>query len=200
MDGVLIDAQDWHYDAFNDALALFGLNISREEHLSTFDGLSTAQKLNILSQTKSLPTSLHDFINEMKQSITMDIVHKLCHPLPHHLDAVARLQSDGYRLAVASNSIRRTIEVMMERAQLAPFMEFYLSNQDVVNPKPDSEIYLKAIAQLGLPPSSVLIVEDSDIGFRAAKGSGAHVFKVNSVYDVTYDNIKNYIKGLESNA
>ncbi|MEJ7675947.1 MAG: HAD hydrolase-like protein [Chitinophagaceae bacterium] len=41
MDGVLIDAKEWHYEALNTALKLFGLEISRYDHLVTFDGLPT---------------------------------------------------------------------------------------------------------------------------------------------------------------
>ena len=200
MDGVLIDAKEWHYDAFNQALELFGLTISQQEHLSTFEGLSTAQKLNILSGTKGLPVSLHSFINEVKQTITMDITNKLCIPHAHHLDALSRLRKDGYRLSVASNSILNTIEVMMKKSKLEDYMDFYLSNQDVKNPKPDPEIYLKSIDKLELKPENVLIIEDSEIGLHAAKGSGAHVLKVDTIYDVNYENITNYIKELEKNA
>ena len=53
MDGVLIDAKDWHYDALNKALGHFGYHISRESHLSTFDGLPTRDKLNMLSDSKT---------------------------------------------------------------------------------------------------------------------------------------------------
>jgi beta-phosphoglucomutase len=45
MDGVLIEAKDWHYEALNRALKLFGYEISRYEHLTTFDGLPTRRKL-----------------------------------------------------------------------------------------------------------------------------------------------------------
>ena len=41
MDGVLIEAKDWHYEALNRALGLFGFGISRYEHLTTYDGLPT---------------------------------------------------------------------------------------------------------------------------------------------------------------
>ncbi|STK74080.1 2-deoxyglucose-6-phosphatase [Escherichia coli] len=41
MDGVLIDAKEWHYEALNKALDLFGMKISRFDHLTTFDGLPT---------------------------------------------------------------------------------------------------------------------------------------------------------------
>ena len=54
MDGVLIDAKEWHYEALNRALALFGMPISRFEHLTTFDGLPTRKKLEMLSLELSL--------------------------------------------------------------------------------------------------------------------------------------------------
>lgn len=70
MDGVLIDAKDWHYEALNRALRLFGCEISRYDHLATFDGLPTKEKLNLLSKERHLPEKLHSFINEMKQRYT----------------------------------------------------------------------------------------------------------------------------------
>ena len=68
MDGVLIEAKDWHYEALNKALRLFGYEISRYDHLVTYDGLPTSKKLEMLSLEKGLPTGLHQFINQMKQS------------------------------------------------------------------------------------------------------------------------------------
>lgn len=44
MDGVLVEAKDWHYEALNRALDVFGLPISRSEHLSQYDGLPTRTK------------------------------------------------------------------------------------------------------------------------------------------------------------
>ena len=49
MDGVLIEAKEWHYEALNRALSLFGCPISRYDHLQTFDGLPTLKKLELLS-------------------------------------------------------------------------------------------------------------------------------------------------------
>ena len=71
MDGVLIDAKDWHYEALNQALELFGMTISRDEHLSTFDGLPTREKLKILTKSRGLPESLHQFLNSLKQKCTV---------------------------------------------------------------------------------------------------------------------------------
>ncbi|MEH6649121.1 MAG: HAD family phosphatase [Motiliproteus sp.] len=199
MDGVLIDAKDWHYDALNKSLAIFGLEITRHDHLGTFDGLSTAQKLKLLSKTHVLPKKLHGFINEMKQQYTMDITHQLCKPVFHHQYALSKLRENGYKLAVASNSIRNTVKVMMEKSTLMEYLDLYLSNQDVSKGKPDPEIYNLAIKQLGLKPEECIIVEDNEIGLKAARASGAHVLQVETVHDVTYDNIREFIHGVENN-
>ncbi len=200
MDGVLIDAKEWHYEALNKALLIFGMEIGRYEHLTTFDGLSTEQKLKILSKVHLLPEGLFGFVNEMKQQYTMDLICQLCKPVFQHQYALSKLSDDGYRLAVASNSIRNTVKVMMDRSRLGTYLEFFLSNQDVKYSKPNSEIYDLAIKNLELDPSECVIVEDNENGIKAALASGAHVLKVKSVDDVNYDNIVSFIKKVEGNA
>lgn len=190
MDGVLIDAREWHYESLNRALALFGFTIPRHEHLTTFDGLPTRRKLEILTATQSLPLELHGFINEMKQRYTMEMVYTRCKPVFRQEQALSRLKADGYRLAVASNSIRDSVGMMMKRAELAQYLEFELSNEDVKIGKPDPEIYHTAIARLGLRPEECLIVEDNENGIKAARASGAHVMIVRDVDDVYYDAIR----------
>jgi len=185
MDGVLIDARDWHYEALNRALALFGFEISRYDHLTTFDGLPTKKKLQMLTAAYALPEELHGFINDMKQRYTLEIVHARCKPRFNHEYALSRLHGRGYRLAVASNSIRNTIETMMRHAALDRYLEFVVSNEDVTRGKPDPEMYTLAIDKLGLKPGECLIVEDNENGIRAARASGANVMEVEGVGDVT---------------
>ena len=197
MDGVLIDAKDWHYEALNKALAWFGFSISRYDHLVTYDGLPTKKKLEMLTMERGLPKGLHQFINELKQIYTMEMIFQKCKPVFYHEYALSRLKAEGYRLAVASNSIRQTVELMMEKSNLARYMDLMLSNQDVSKPKPDPEIYNTAIARLGLKPEECLIVEDNQNGIKAAQASGANVMIVSSVEDVNYTNIKATIKKFE---
>lgn len=199
MDGVLIEAKDWHYESLNKSLRLFGYEISRADHLTTFDGLPTKLKLEMLSREKGLPVDLHKFINEMKQIYTIELIHQFCKPMFVHEYAISNLKSRGYKLAVASNSIRKTIELMMNKSFLFQYMDFLLSNEDVVNSKPDPEIYIKAIKKLDFKPEECLILEDNENGIRAAKASGAHVLIVQDVKDVNLDNILNKINIIESN-
>jgi beta-phosphoglucomutase len=198
MDGVLIDAREWHYDALNRALNLFGFNISRYDHLVTFDGLPTRKKLEMLSREHGLPAKLHGFLNDLKQVYTIEIVHAQCKPRFQHEFALSRLKADGYRLAVASNSVRRSIELMMEKSALAGYLETIVSNQDVEKAKPDPEIYHKTMRLLGVQPAETLVIEDNPHGIAAAKASGAHVMVVADPNDVTWDRIMNCIRLAET--
>ncbi|QCI98904.1 HAD family hydrolase [Agrobacterium larrymoorei] len=197
MDGVLIDAREWHYEALNRALELFGYTIQRHEHLTTFDGLPTRKKLEILTALRGLPESLHGFVNEMKQLYTTEIIHTKCKPVFKQEYALAQLRKDGYRLAVASNSIRSTVGLMMNKAALEDYLEFQLSNEDVKQAKPNPEIYSRAIELMGVAPHECLIIEDNENGIKAAKASGAHVMVVHDVSDVNYPAVKETIRQIQ---
>ncbi|WP_113651708.1 HAD family hydrolase [Pedobacter namyangjuensis] len=198
MDGVLIDAREWHFESLNKALNLFGAEITRYDHLTTFDGLPTKKKLEMLTAVAGFPVGLHQFVNDLKQQYTMEIVYSNCKPVFQQQYALSRLKKDGYNLAVCSNSIAKTVEIMMEKSSLLNYLDFFLSNQDVVNGKPDPAIYNLAISRLGLMPEECLVVEDNEHGIRAALDSGAHVLMVDSPDDVHYYNIIDKIKEIEN--
>lgn len=198
MDGVLIEAKDWHYEALNKALELFGQSISRYDHLVTYDGLPTMMKLEMMTVERGLPRSLHEFINEIKQQYTLDMVFTRCKPTFNHQFALSQLKKEGYKLGVASNSVRITVESMMNKSALAEYLDIMLSNQDVEKPKPDPEMYNNAISYLNLKPEECLIVEDNENGIKAAYASGAHVLEVLTVDDVNYKNITDKIKEVEA--
>ena len=198
MDGVLIDAKDWHYEALNEALALFGVEISRYDHLHTFDGLPTRVKLEMLSEQYYLPSELHGFINEIKQKKTMEYISRNCHPTFIHEYALSRLRKEGYKIAVCSNSMRKSIDQMMKCAALSDYIDLIVSNEDVTRSKPDPEMYDYAIRKFALEPRDCLVVEDNPKGVQAGLASGAHVLKVENTTDVTYANIMRKIAEVEN--
>jgi HAD superfamily hydrolase (TIGR01509 family) len=197
LDGVLVDAREWHYDALNRSLALFGCNISRFDHLTTFDGLPTRTKLERLNITEGLPLRLQPIINSLKQSYTREIIATKCYPVFHIEYALARLKRDGYQLAVCTNSIRDTLNLMLTRSGIFDYFDVRLSSEDVEHPKPHPEIYQSAIARLGRSSPECIAIEDNPHGFDAVNNAGAHLLRVTDPKEVTYDNILNAIAALE---
>jgi beta-phosphoglucomutase len=189
MDGVLIDARDWHYEALNRALGLFGMAIDRDAHLATFDGLPTRRKLQILSSSRGLPVALHAFINMLKQNYTTEMTYAKCKPRFQQSYALSRLKVDGYKIAVCSNSIRQTIDLMMRLSQLEMHIDLQISNEDVLVAKPAPDMYLHAMKAFGLQPEECLIVEDSEHGIEAARAAGGHLLIVSSPEEVTHGRI-----------
>ena len=189
MDGVLIEAKEWHYEALNRALSLFGCPISRYDHLQTFDGLPTLKKLELLSLDGRLPEQLHSFINEMKQQYTMEIVYSQCKPTFIHEYALAKLKNSNYQIAVCSNSVRKSVESMMELSSLDQYIDLMVSNEDVLHGKPNPEMYLKAMEFFNVQPHECLIIEDNENGFKAARASGGNLLKVENIHDVNLENI-----------
>jgi HAD superfamily hydrolase (TIGR01509 family) len=200
MDGVLIDAKDWHYHALNRALEHFGYTISRADHLSTFDGLPTRRKLEMLSQERGLPRGLHKFINDLKQQYTVDQVHLNCKPIFVHEYTLSNLKARGYKLGLASNAVRSSVELMMQKSNLSAYLDVMLSNEDVTRAKPDPEIYLTAAEKLGVPPGRCLVVEDNQNGIAAAEAAGCPLLVVQSVNDVQLDRVIDAINRAEERA
>ncbi len=201
MDGVLVDAGEFHYQALNRALSLVGEEyvIPRTEHLAIYDGLPTKRKLDLLTEKKNFPKVKHDFVWEKKQKFTEKMVSEEMTYDERMRSILSRLKNDGYTLCVASNSIRQSVKMILLRKGLLEYFDFYYSNQDVIEPKPNVEMYLRCMIKAGCSPKETLIVEDSLIGRKAAIESGAQLCAVRNIHDVTYEKIRNSIESIGGN-
>src|SRR5882762_4542480 len=130
LDGVLVDAGRWHFEALNLALGRYGFEITREEHETIYDGLPTRRKLEILTRDKGLPASLHPVLHELKQTYTRQRILEDCHPAPEKVLLVRRLKEGGLRLGVCSNAIRDSVDLMLDRAGLAGHLDCVLTPAD----------------------------------------------------------------------
>ena len=190
LDGVLVEAKQIHYDALNKALGEYA--ISWDEHLSLYDGLKTNQKLEMLTQNKGLPKDLYKTIWLDKQKYTLEALSKL-RPNAQLQVCMDLLIQDGYKLAVCSNSIRKTVLTVLAKFDIIDRFDLILSNEDVNNSKPHPEIYWKAMSMLGCLPEETLIIEDSPYGLLAANRSKAHIMRVSSPKEIIYNNIYKHL-------
>jgi HAD superfamily hydrolase (TIGR01509 family) len=199
LDGVLVDARELHYEALNRALASVDPNyvINRDEHLSTYDGLNTTKKLNMLTAQKGLPIDKHDEVWKKKQEMTLKIIDAFTYD--ERMRSILRnLKDRGYQVCVASNSIRETVKMMLLRKGLTEYIDFFYSNQDVKFPKPSTEIYLQCMIKASVSPKETLIIEDSHIGRKAAIESGAYLCPVVDTSDVSIEKINEHLTSLEN--
>jgi len=196
LDGVLVEAKNIHFEALNKALGEYA--ISWEEHLSIYDGLKTNQKLDMLHERKGLPKEYFTGIWSNKQRYTLEALANLKKDESLY-STIQNLSLDGCKLAVCSNSIRKTVLTVLSKLGIIEFFDLILSNEDVKNSKPHPEIYWKAISEMSCLPEETLIVEDSPYGLLSAARSKSHILRVANPKEVTYINIKNKINTIKEN-
>ena len=200
LDGVLVEAKEIHYTTLNKAIEEVAgeeFIITSAEHLSTYDGLKTQQKLDMLTKSKGLSVDYHEHIWNLKQLLTINAISQL--KVDNRLVEIFKeLRERGYQLACCSNSIRRSVLVMLSKVGLIEYMDLILSNEDVKNSKPHPEMYWKGMSMMGVLPEETLIVEDSPHGLLAASRSRANVLRVDNPADLTLEKLETKLKETKS--
>ncbi len=185
LDGVLIESRDLHYHSLNDALRKVDEKyvITRDEHLSKFDGLNTTRKLTMLTDLKGLEQKYYHQIWNDKQVATFKLIREFDEE-PLLQSMFKAIKERGYKIAVASNSIRETVKLALLATGLMEYIDYYVSNEDVSKAKPYPEMYWQCMSKLHALPKNTIIVEDSHIGRQGAIDSGAHLLAVENSSEV----------------
>ena len=191
LDGVLIDSKELHYEALNEALRSISseFEITPREHATKYDGLSTKKKLEMLRQEKGLKPESFEQVWKLKQEITVRMLGEI--KIDETLvEFMKYLKAKNLSLAVASNSVRNTIDIVLRNLGISNFFTLILSNEDVTSPKPHPEIYWKVMTHFGVLPENTVIFEDSYVGRLAAQRSGARLIPVDNRDDLNWEKIK----------
>lgn len=193
LDGVLIDCKSTHEESF-----LLAWNevtpehpIDNAFHNSFLEGRNTLSKIRILEERFNLKSS-ETQIFELKQKYTIEHLERFQYPTKF-VNIMQELKSMGFKLGCATNSIRKTVDLVLTRLKIYDMFDVVLSNQDVDVAKPSPNIYIKAMQILGVNPSETFIVEDSEVGLKAARDSLANVIRVIDSVDVTMEFLKKSI-------
>ena len=106
---------------------------------------------------------------------------------PNVPETLQKLHMKGYKTAIASSSIRRKLDVNITSAKInLESLDAVVCGSDVVNKKPDPEIFLKAAAKLGLAPEECLVAEDAISGVKAAKAAKMCCFSITTAFEADY--------------
>ena len=194
MDGVLVDACEWHRAALNEALKqICNYEISLEDHYKIYNGIPTKVKLQKLTNLGILEEEKQQQVYEKKQQLTLDTINRLATLQPEKINLIKALKNKGIKVACYTNSIRKTAELMLNKIGVLDELGTLLTNQDVKMCKPDPEGYLFLVDKYGIDKRNVLIVEDSPKGKAAAYASGCNVLEVKDPTEVNLEKIKEHL-------
>lgn len=208
MDGVIIDSEPIHIKLERELLEEAGGDYSQIQH-ADFMGTTDAQMWITFTEQFNLTLSVEELVN-IKRERFIEYLPQI--PLVDNvLDFMASLRRNGCKLGLASSNNERAVEAVKNRFGLERFIDVFINGEAVTKGKPDPEIFLAAVKQMGLEPKDCLVIEDSRNGVLAAKAAGmkcvgfqnknsgaqdlsAADLIVSSYRDLTIEDLKNLFK------
>lgn len=170
-DGVIIDSEPLHIEADLQILAEYGIEWKNSD-LHRFIGVKDDVMWKTLQGELGLPVS-PEALKEKKGRIRDGVfTAERIRPIDGIPELFAALKAAGWKVAVASSSSRSLIGPWLETMGLGVLLDAFVAGDDVVNPKPHPEPYLRAASLLGVLPSDCTAIEDSPHGIASAKAAG----------------------------
>jgi HAD superfamily hydrolase (TIGR01509 family) len=196
LDGVLVDLKELHRDAYisawNSVTPEHPIDITF--HNKYLEARPTKDKVLICNTVLNTSASILD-VNSLKQQITQELLASF-EPISEITDTIHWLKSQGHTIACCSNSILKTMRIVLTKLNIYDSFDLILSNEQVTNSKPHPEIYLKASAFFGVEPTKCLVFEDSEVGKQSAISAGCNVIPVIDSQDITIDFVNMCITNL----
>lgn len=169
LDGVLVDSEGLHVEAWRRLFAQHGLEASEPDYARGV-GMSDADWLEWLLASRGATGDIAS-LREAKRRVFQALLAANVRPFPGVVALVRALHGE-FRLGVASNSWRENIETVLDALGIRGCFDALVGAEDVARHKPHPEVYQRVAASLGLPPAACTVIEDSPLGIQAAKAAG----------------------------
>jgi putative hydrolase of the HAD superfamily len=155
-DGTIIDTETAWYTVFKEAYAHYGVALSLEMY------------------AKCLGTNLQAF-NPYTYLVTSHAQLMEKETLrPGILTLLQQAKEASLQIGLASSSSRQWIDQYVDKLGIQDFFDCYCTADTVTNVKPDPELYLQALKQLGVKGKEAIAIEDSPNGAQAAVAAGLY--------------------------
>ena len=178
MDGVIVDTNPHHRTAWRQYYQRYGKTLSDEEFVEHVSGKHNSHIVAHLFAGQTLtPAEVLRLSNE-KEALFRELYRPDVVPVDGLVDFLKALKAAGIQTAVATSAPVENLNFVIDALELRPYFNALLNESMVSHPKPDPEIYQKAMAMLGVEPGESVVFEDSMTGIQAAKASGATVVGV----------------------
>jgi HAD superfamily hydrolase (TIGR01509 family) len=185
MDGLMFNTEDVYWLVGTELLRRRGCCFSRELS-DAMMGRPPQSSFDVMIRWHSLDATWQELAAE-SEKIFLELLEQRLAPMPGLMELLRALEKAHIAKAIGTSSGRRSLEAILSRFALEPRFQFILTAEDITRGKPDPEIYLKAAARFGIPPSQMLVLEDSQTGCRSAAAAGALVVAVPGAHSMRQD-------------
>jgi len=203
MDGLLVDTEPLHSKAYQEVFKKYGVFVSEDAYRRHWIALGKGSKDYVEENNLKLDP---ETVRNEKKRIFFNLLNTELRAMPGAGSLVNKL-SGYFQIALASSTRKENVE---EVIKLFPFFKKFkvvVTLADIINPKPNPEIFLKAADRLDVNTNECLVIEDAEKGIIAAHEAGMKsiavpnrltmdndfskaTMVVNSLNDITVDLLK----------
>jgi HAD superfamily hydrolase (TIGR01509 family) len=174
-DGVLVDSEPNHAKATTEHLASLGTPVAS----SLFDhlvGMRVRDQMGVIADlTGHDPAALF----AGRESRFWELMRNDFPAMPGAAQAIRRLHADGFVIGVATSGTREYIDYVVSQLGVGHLVAAVTCGDDVRQPKPDPECYLRTAEAMGIPATNCAAIEDSELGAASAAAAGMRVLQLN---------------------
>jgi HAD superfamily hydrolase (TIGR01509 family) len=168
LDGVLADTEPLHWAAYREVLLELGVDVGLEEYRHRF--ICRGGRPEYAVEAYGLPITA-DELRARKLPRYLDRLRRGVPPRPGARAALERLRG-GWQTAVATNSVRTEVDLILGSLGLASLLDTVVTREDYRTAKPAPDAYLTAATRLGLRAEECVVIEDTPRGLGAALAAG----------------------------
>jgi len=180
MDGVIVDSNPFHRIALKQFCKQHGYDLTDQQLLEKIYGRMNRDW--IINLFGNLPEEIVLQYAAEKEALFREIYADDIKPVAGLISFLEHLDVSDYPRVIATSAPSENVEFTLSKTSTHKFFPVTLDDSDVVNGKPDPEIYLKAAATLKIPPDQCLVFEDSLSGISAAKAAGCKVIGITTTH------------------
>jgi beta-phosphoglucomutase len=189
-DGVLVDSEKLHYQAFNRVLNKFNFQLSLRDYYDKFLGLSDLELLQVVDKERRLSLSNQQFDSVLgeKAQIFKEMAATEAGIIDGVREFLKMLAESKIPMAICSGALSPEIEMILNGAGLRNYFEAIVSAEQVKRGKPDPEGFSLALKLLNKKlkkstrAGNCVVIEDSRWGLEAAKAAGMRAVAITNSY------------------
>jgi beta-phosphoglucomutase family hydrolase len=181
MDGVIIDNNKYHKEAWHRFCHSYGFELTNEDLEKHIFGRTNNDALTFLFNENLTRNQLLEY-TEHKENIYRSIYADDIQPVQGLISFLVALRQNSILTAVATSAPKSNLDFVMSKLSIEGYFDILVDSDAIVRGKPDPEIYLKTASLLNKEPRHCIVFEDSLSGIQAAKRAGMRVVGLSTTH------------------
>lgn len=177
MDGTLADTMPTHFIAWSRSMAAQGIEFT-EERFYALGGVPAPVIVEMLAKEQGQTVDAHA-VADAKEELFLELLADVQPVVP--VKAIAEFHREHIPMAVATGSPKWMAEKILKALGICDWFGALVGADDVVNPKPAPDTYLRAAELIGVDPKRCHAFEDTELGIQSARSAGMEVVNINTL-------------------